>query len=404
MGKGGLGGVKPAIQVRNPFDTVSIHLVKIASHDIEYESYANAAYLTFIPVGWYATEYTVAIEENGSEEFVSCTESIGVYNFNHYKFEELIEYLLKEDLAEWADESLEDDALLSIASNYVTKFFDVEQDNLDGNLYKNVIKLIRHIAQNGNKPEFLNFNQRNVYDLDRIAAELIDTPPRECHTYLKNLFNNEGLLWKVLYRDYTYFKKAFDHAINRLLNDGEMELVSPLPEPIPLDPGHTLTDEVRQQVYKRDNYQCLCCGKERRRGVSLEIDHILPIAMGGKNAPSNLQTLCKQCNGLKGVNEIDYRSIISPLSKPKEMILFAAPESDYVENAIARIVNHIYHCRAFCSLNYSERRNGKYYDNWGINLYSGNNPQWIEQHSSKLLEYINQELGWTNVRKIIIND
>ncbi|GAA3328722.1 hypothetical protein GCM10020331_073840 [Ectobacillus funiculus] len=35
----------------------------------------------------------------------------------------------------------------------------------------------------------------------------------------------------------------------------------------------------------------------------------------------------------------------------------------------------------------------------GINLYSGNNPQWIEQHSSKLLEYINQELGWTNVRK-----
>ena len=88
--------------------------------------------------------------------------------------------------------------------------------------------------------------------------------------------------------------------------------------------GHenVLTDEIRQQVYKRDNYQCLCCGKERRRGVPLEIDHILPIAMGGKNVPSNLQTLCKQCNGIKGVNEIDYHSIVTPLNSPKDMILF----------------------------------------------------------------------------------
>jgi 5-methylcytosine-specific restriction endonuclease McrA len=38
---------------------------------------------------------------------------------------------------------------------------------------------------------------------------------------------------------------------------------------------------------------------------------------GWENVPSNLQTLCKQCNGLKGVNEIEYRSVVSPLSKPK---------------------------------------------------------------------------------------
>ena len=55
--------------------------------------------------------------------------------------------------------SFEEDDLLSIASAYVTKFFDVDQDDLDGDLYTNVIKIIRHIAQNGNKPEFLNFNR-----------------------------------------------------------------------------------------------------------------------------------------------------------------------------------------------------------------------------------------------------
>ena len=340
MTDGELGTEKPVIQGRNPFDTISIQLVKMASEDIKYEDYGDFPYLTFIPVGWYATEYTASIEESGSEEFVSCMESIVVYDFNFHKYEELIEFLIKEDLEKYADESFEDDDLLSSASAYVTKFFDVDQDDLDGDLYTNVIKIIRHIAQNGNKPEFLNFNQRNMYDLDKMAEELIDTPPRECNTYLKNLFNNEGMLWKVLYRDYSYFKKAFDHAINRILNGVEMGPVLP-PELDPIESGNVLTDEIRQQVYKRDNYQCLCCGKERRRGVSLEIDHILPVAMGGKNVPSNLQTLCKQCNGIKGVNEIDYHSIVSPLNKPKDMILFDAVDSDNPENIISRIVNHI---------------------------------------------------------------
>ena len=134
---------------KNPFETISIQLVKITCADIPYAGFENAPFLAFIPVGWYAAEYTASIEENGSEEFVSCMESIVVYDFHYHKYEELIEHLLKEDLVKWADESLEDDALISSASAYVTKFFDVDQDNLDGNLYSNVINIIRHVAQNG---------------------------------------------------------------------------------------------------------------------------------------------------------------------------------------------------------------------------------------------------------------
>ena len=85
----------------------------------------------------------------------------------------------------------------------------------------NVTNIIRHIAQNEIKPEFIDFNERNKYDLDQIALELMDTPPRESLKHLKNLFNHEGMLWKLLYGDFQYFKRAFDHSMNRVLNQDE---------------------------------------------------------------------------------------------------------------------------------------------------------------------------------------
>jgi hypothetical protein len=127
---------------------------------------------------YFGAEFTASIEENGNEEFVSCMESLVVYDFNHQKYEVLIEILLQEDLEGWADESLEDEELMPKSIFYANKFF-TEGDNMDGNLFTNIIKIMRHIAQNGTTPEFVNFNQRNVYDLDKIAEQLIDTPPRE---------------------------------------------------------------------------------------------------------------------------------------------------------------------------------------------------------------------------------
>jgi hypothetical protein len=55
---------------------------------------------------------------------------------------------------------------------------------------------------------------------------------------------------------------------------------------------------IRLKVLKRDGFRCKLCGKSPaiERGVVLHIDHILPIAKGGKTAYENLQTLCKECN------------------------------------------------------------------------------------------------------------
>lgn len=63
--------------------------------------------------------------------------------------------------------------------------------------------------------------------------------------------------------------------------------------PIPL--------EVRKYVFERDRYQCQSCGKPSKE-TNLTIDHIIPLARGGSNDVSNLQTLCRQCNQRKKHN------------------------------------------------------------------------------------------------------
>ena len=63
-----------------------------------------------------------------------------------------------------------------------------------------------------------------------------------------------------------------------------------------------VTNKMRFSIYNRDNYRCRICGKNCRYSNDLEIDHIVPIARGGKSVYNNLQSLCRRCNKLKGSN------------------------------------------------------------------------------------------------------
>lgn len=64
-----------------------------------------------------------------------------------------------------------------------------------------------------------------------------------------------------------------------------------------------VSNELRQEIFERDGYTCVNCRSTEKE--SLEIDHIKPISKGGKIEPSNLQTLCHDCNIRKG-NDIDW--------------------------------------------------------------------------------------------------
>lgn len=66
-----------------------------------------------------------------------------------------------------------------------------------------------------------------------------------------------------------------------------------------------VSNAMRSHIFERDGYKCLCCGKSMNE-AELEIDHIIPISIGGKSVEDNLQTLCKACNISKGTQIIRY--------------------------------------------------------------------------------------------------
>lgn len=94
---------------------------------------------------------------------------------------------------------------------------------------------------------------------------------------------------------------------------------------------HSIPMDIKRKVFKRDNFQCQYCGKRASwqlsngngitqifeneptflnrwthfwRGwedpIPFEIDHIVPICLGGKNNLKNLKLACRNCNRAKG--------------------------------------------------------------------------------------------------------
>jgi hypothetical protein len=134
--------------------------------------------------------------------------------------------------------------------------------------------------------EWQRYNRQIAFDaqyqrmLDRRAARLA----RDLLSTEKELGWGSG----VPYQD----------AMHRLhLAAVEMGLVKvdPPAEP-PANKRKPISRRVVRQVWDRDGWECVTC----HRHADLTVDHILPLALGGTNDLSNLQTMCRSCNCAKG--------------------------------------------------------------------------------------------------------
>jgi 5-methylcytosine-specific restriction endonuclease McrA len=58
----------------------------------------------------------------------------------------------------------------------------------------------------------------------------------------------------------------------------------------------TAWNKRREEVWERDDHQCVACWKKLPQLDDAEIDHIRKRSLGRDDRPSNLRTLCPPCH------------------------------------------------------------------------------------------------------------
>lgn len=91
---------------------------------------------------------------------------------------------------------------------------------------------------------------------------------------------------------------------DRTLKVGEYLLASEPPDPDQYRFAKPISGRLRAQILERNGYTCQMCGagtddpdpRIPGRNVRLHVGHIVDRSHGGKDEPTNLRTLCSQCN------------------------------------------------------------------------------------------------------------
>lgn len=108
--------------------------------------------------------------------------------------------------------------------------------------------------------------------------------------------------------------------------------------------GHRpISGSIRYEVLKRASFRCELCGISAEE-KSLEVDHIHPKSLGGKDDISNYQALCYSCNAAKrNTDSTDFRELNTQYEHRESDCLFcnlqASNRARIVdENALAYVI------------------------------------------------------------------
>ena len=123
--------------------------------------------------------------------------------------------------------------------------------------------------------------------------------------YLKKLLNkiklkpkiNFSLKIKVIYKNYNVYSiYTYDELLLLVKKLKDVKLRKELKRKFMKQERSKMSNSLRYDVLKRDNFKCCVCGYGSLDNVKLHVDHIIPVSRGGKTKLDNLQTLCDRCN------------------------------------------------------------------------------------------------------------
>lgn len=104
-----------------------------------------------------------------------------------------------------------------------------------------------------------------------------------------------------------------------------------------------VSKRLRYEILRRDNNTCRYCGASAPE-VALTIDHVVPVALGGTDDPTNLVAACKDCNAGKTSSSPDAPLVADVQEKA---LRWSAAMEQAVANRAAERQPMIDYCVAF---------------------------------------------------------
>ena len=213
-------------------------------------------------------DLTNKYDNNDFYPTISCTDYL-IYNLADYKKQQEVEKAI-----DCAAENKEKYKNYQTRINNIRKYgvFDVDRGKLK------IEKLIRKETS-----YFYNFTLKPITDFS-INVKLIRTNINGDYQQSKTQHFISGTILNLI-----------DRINNK---DGKFYLDDDVWASICRVERGKVSNKMRFFILDRDHHRCKMCGSTR----NLEIDHIIPIAKGGKSTPNNLQVLCHKCNKKKGAD------------------------------------------------------------------------------------------------------
>lgn len=380
---------------RPPLQLISIELVKrLARQMTGGINVAPAPFQTMMPVGWYRAQFDTRVDASDDVEFQDLL--VMIFEDERQGFENLIQHLLEKAPDLLASEDATLDRHRALVEGWRARFFEGVARNAS-DLAADILLIARHVAQRSTPPQFYSFEMRAEHDLDKLAEDFIvrDLGPRAIDEALRAEYDRKDRFWRTLFHRYEQFRHFHDGCQARILaarQRGEAPSgYRPSPQPVrDQEPSSSEPDErVKAEVLERDGHTCLACGTRK----FLQVDHVVALYYGGSNAPDNLQTLCKRCNGLKGTTTMRFTSHATQLAEPLGALVNVpvpgsrdAASPEHWEKYLRRTISFFYRCAAVGRVDIAGRGEGYY--NWTVSLRSGNNPAWLVSHLPSIIARI----------------
>ena len=295
---------------------------KIMDNTVDTESLENLPFIERIPVGIYSFSILLNNTEDEHNEKI-C--DILVYDSFKKELENLInnlDYIFSEC-------NIEEKEYLS--DKEISKLYDfarekyLKESDISTVCNENDIEdIIIYYSQTGEKPKFMPLEEREKFDISKIAQEIYDKDLGERaklkyinelwddeNNFLKLFFNGDKkLLYDMINKEISKISFKSEESVDSIeivhedIDERKLDL-NQLEQENP-EKARELKEAVFNKFKDKDGYYHSALGDYKSKSkINFQIDHIIPISKGGLTEIDNLQLLTRYENGRKS-DLLDY--------------------------------------------------------------------------------------------------